>query len=869
MNAFSKSVLIMNTTVGRSGVDQTALMLARGLRKRNWAVSYLAPAMPSFQEELSACGVNLYTQTNYRWWYPISVSEQSLDASLPGLKADILDSIKLVRKIRPSVIIANTTTSLTPHFVGKILGIPVITHMHAGLVSNIYRNKSFSLEKTLLGTVSEGDIVVPSKSLANHIYSILPEAMPKVHIVNNGVNLNNFKKKKRMPNVGFLDIVCLGHLNTNKNQEFLVDVALELKKLKSTRVRFIVAGPDDGDYGTSLMRRIVADGVEDFFEIRPSTESPSTLLSTAWAYVNCSITETFPVSVLEALASGLPIFATPNEGNLEILNECEAGIISSSPADMALKISKLVDSESYDRLSVEARKLAQEKYSEELFVRNFESLLSSAATTNRRPDFGNALLLGTEFSKALRDYSNPGALNVAVLVPDREQIAVQLLADEALNFLEQKGLISWSFITPEAKDNEIDCFDLLLIIRSHDASALELLSRFHERKKPVIFETDDNYFGLKSNLSTVEHRKWENKELKILAQNADQIIVYSEEAFQTFRKINACTEKIEPFQIFPDEGNVSRSKSSRNQTIGYVGSLNREIDFQFLTPTLKAILDERPDVSLHFAGFVPPELENHPRVIVSSFDANYHQFIKRLRSWHWTVGIAPLADTQFNRSKTNNKYREYSAAEIPGVYSAIPPYSGSVTDGETGLFATNDPKSWKQKLLELIDSPALQRKIVKTANSDVRRKFKLEDHSRKKFSILVSSLEKYEYRLNRMAPNPKESAGNTSFEEISGHYIENVTHWEGTESQLLLSLNIHPLNQAPIGIELVLNGKIIYSQAHPVIGGLLEIRCQGLLEPGTLLIRAFSPVGDVPLRLHREVSLRKPQDITILEPKSV
>ncbi len=59
----------------------------------------------------------------------------------------------------------------------------------------------------------------------------------------------------------------------------------------------------------------------------------------------------------------------------------------------------------------------------------------------------------------------------------------------------------------------------------------------------------------------------------------------------------------------------------------------------------------------------------------------YYNFLS-----HLDIGIAPLEDTPFNRSRSDVKFLEYAAHGVVPVVQATGPYLLSVKSGKTGLF---------------------------------------------------------------------------------------------------------------------------------------------------------------------------------------
>jgi Glycosyl transferases group 1 len=74
------------------------------------------------------------------------------------------------------------------------------------------------------------------------------------------------------------------------------------------------------------------------------------------------------------------------------------------------------------------------------------------------------------------------------------------------------------------------------------------------------------------------------------------------------------------------------------------------------------------------------------------------------------IGIAPIVDEPFNRSRSNVKVKEYAALGIPWVASPIGPYA-DLGEKQGGLLAADD--RWYEQLDRVIGSARLRRKLAK------------------------------------------------------------------------------------------------------------------------------------------------------------
>jgi hypothetical protein len=99
----------------------------------------------------------------------------------------------------------------------------------------------------------------------------------------------------------------------------------------------------------------------------------------------------------------------------------------------------------------------------------------------------------------------------------------------------------------------------------------------------------------------------------------------------------------------------------------------------------------------------------------------YPDFVPWLRSRAsaWTIAVAPLRDTPFNRSKSDLKYLEYAALGVPSIFSNVIPYSHSVRHEQTGLLAENTTDAWCEEILRLAYDSTLRERLAEGARTQV------------------------------------------------------------------------------------------------------------------------------------------------------
>lgn len=116
------------------------------------------------------------------------------------------------------------------------------------------------------------------------------------------------------------------------------------------------------------------------------------------------------------------------------------------------------------------------------------------------------------------------------------------------------------------------------------------------------------------------------------------------------------------------------------------------------------------------------------------------------------IGIAPLADTRFNRSKSRLKGLEYSALGVPWVGSPLPDYVALHRQG-CGLLARR-PRDWETKLRRLARDPGLRAELS-AAGREVAARNTIEGHAHDWLDAWLSARDRLA-ELKRAAPRVRQ-----------------------------------------------------------------------------------------------------------------
>lgn len=160
--------------------------------------------------------------------------------------------------------------------------------------------------------------------------------------------------------------------------------------------------------------------------------------------------------------------------------------------------------------------------------------------------------------------------------------------------------------------------------------------------------------------------------------------------------------------------------------IGYTGCANHDGDLLMIKRPILKLLDEFPNLEF-VTSHLPPSWKDveHPRVGNLNRWVTIDKYPAELAGWQLDIGVAPLRDNHFNRSKSNLRWLEYSALKIPTVMSPVRSFRDCVKDGETGLFAASE-QEWYDALKSLVLDEEKRRKIGGATYTKVKVDFNMD-----------------------------------------------------------------------------------------------------------------------------------------------
>ena len=153
-------------------------------------------------------------------------------------------------------------------------------------------------------------------------------------------------------------------------------------------------------------------------------------------------------------------------------------------------------------------------------------------------------------------------------------------------------------------------------------------------------------------------------------------------------------------------------------TIGWAGGDSHSRDMRYLvTPLQKIVRSTSAQVHTIGADFLSTLRIPKDRYRHSGWET---RLIDYYRTIDFDIGLAPIEDTLFTRSKSYIKALEYGALGIPVIASNAGPYREYVEDGVTG-FLVKKESEWIDRLQLLIEDADLREKMGAAGREKARK----------------------------------------------------------------------------------------------------------------------------------------------------
>jgi hypothetical protein len=233
----------------------------------------------------------------------------------------------------------------------------------------------------------------------------------------------------------------------------------------------------------------------------------------------------------------------------------------------------------------------------------------------------------------------------------------------------------------------------------------------------ISFDNDDNqtlsevgYDG--SGVASLKGRRYNRtmfRETIEMAKLADVLTTTNDLIAQAYR--SAGVQDVAVVENHLDSGMFGFGSRSKHDgvVVGWVAAHEHEPDLDRLplTAALRRLLEVHSELHILTVGVRLPLASERYRHVKR---VDFADLLKITRAFD--IGIAPLADTAFNRSRSRVKLKEYGAGGAMWLASPVGPYLG-LGESEGGLLV--DDEAWFSTIDMLIRNSRVRKRLSKRA----------------------------------------------------------------------------------------------------------------------------------------------------------
>ena len=298
------------------------------------------------------------------------------------------------------------------------------------------------------------------------------------------------------------------------------------------------------------------------------------------------------------------------------------------------------------------------------------------------------------------------------------------------DFLKKYALITGNDIVVsksiKVKANQINWCDYLITIRSMSPFDLYIVKKAKLAGKKCIAFWDDDLTENTKELFILKKRR---DSMKMELQYVDAILSPNLYLLEKLNRIGTQAKTI-LLDTAVDEKIFQKYKNndSKIMRIVYAAGPSHKKDFtNDILEALRQLSQKFPkSFDLSFVGVHPDIGQEVDFSIYYHPCMNYEDYHKHMLAENYDVGIAPLEDNEFTKSKYYNKFIDYTINNIVGVYSNCLPYTLIVKDGVNGFLVNKGEVAWFEIFQTLLLNKELREKCLNNSQEQLRKQFSLQ-----------------------------------------------------------------------------------------------------------------------------------------------
>ena len=319
-----------------AGGENYLLTLFRNIDRQCFQPVVVLPSEGSLRKPLEDLAVEVIIIEAEHDWLTVDIAWYTL---IEGLQARVKAIVELITSKQIDIVHTNSNRRFEGALAARLTGIPhlYLAHIEYEPDMPLFQSLPLSLGSfaQLMSELSDHVVAVSNSVSATLATQVTGD---KLQVIHNGIELslfdtalanqsNRLKEELNIP-LNSLLITAVGRIVPDKGFDYFVDTARLVLKKSQNNVHFIIAGGEENDTFTNLLKQKVIDySIANNFHFLGFRVDVADILATSDIFVLSSRKEGHPYVMLEAMASECAIVASNCAGVDETIEEGISGFI--------------------------------------------------------------------------------------------------------------------------------------------------------------------------------------------------------------------------------------------------------------------------------------------------------------------------------------------------------------------------------------------------------------------------------------------------------------------------------------------------------------------------------------------------------------
>lgn len=390
-----KRILFISNSARLYGAERALLTLIGNIDRKKFVPVVILPEDGPLRKELARLSVDVGIMPLF-WW---TEAPRQLYPWREPFRKRCEKLARLIEDEKIDIVHTNTTVIADGAIAALLSGRPHVWHLHEVLASHPEIKLALPLEQAyeFIGLTSDS-VVAVSKSLAASVGSRIP--LEITNVIYNGVEDKRTEERSSIRKESRINDECVlisaaGPVIGVKGYENLIEAA-NLTARKNGNVLFVIIGSfEDRELRARLEGKLKEYGLEDKVRFLGYRDDLRDILAEVDIHVVSSISESFSLTAVEAMAAGKPVISTRCGGPEELIDDGINGLLVpvDKPQALAEAILKLSGSPELRReMGRKGRERFLRDFTARAYADSFEKLYSGMSDRRKLSEEQRGLL---------------------------------------------------------------------------------------------------------------------------------------------------------------------------------------------------------------------------------------------------------------------------------------------------------------------------------------------------------------------------------------------------------------------------------------------------------------------------------------------